>query len=91
MFNETSDLEAFRDILTIELGSDLDFLQSKSSNIDLSEFEDIVKNAIDNMEKASGSGQKEKKVDKSTKYPDLAAKFQLKRCTVKLKDVKHSK
>ena len=94
MFTAGSAMRAFRDLLRMELGPSLAFLEPKAAPLPLSEFEGIVMKAIDNLECPS-SGKRFLLDSPPDKVNHLAGDDvwfgkhkQLKRCHVVVRDVK---
>ena len=95
MFTAGSAMRAFRDLLRMELGPSLAFLEPKTAPTPLSEFEGIVMKAIDNLDCPSSSGKRflldspPDKVDPLVGDDAWFGKYkQLKRCHVVVRDVK---
>ena len=94
MFTAGSAMRAFRDLLRMELGPALAFLEPKAAPTPLSEFEDIVMKAIDNLD-CSSPGKRflldapPDKVNHMVGDDAWFSKYrQLKRCHVVVRDVK---
>ena len=97
MFTAGSAMRAFRDLLRMELGPSLAFLEHKAAPIPLSEFEGVVMKAIDNLDIPPPSGSRAlldsppDKVDHMVGDDAWFSKYkQLKRCHVVVRDVKNT-
>ena len=94
MFTAGSAMRAFRDLLRMEIGPAPAFLEPKAAPMPLSEFEDIVMKAIDNLDCPS-SGKRflldspPEMVNHMAGDEEWFGKFkELRRCNVVVRDVK---